>query len=44
MKDNVKARIQDEAESNTFVQPKQGEPLIRSQKEIYNYLKEKHQR
>ncbi|MCY2687028.1 polyphosphate kinase 1 [Salinimicrobium sp. TH3] len=40
--DNVKARIQDLEEKNNFVQPQPGEKRIRSQYEIYNYLKEKH--
>ena len=40
--DNVKARIHDPTETNTFVQPKPGEKLVRSQYEIYNYLKENH--
>ncbi|MDX1761998.1 MAG: phospholipase D-like domain-containing protein, partial [Christiangramia sp.] len=42
LNDNVKARIQDAEESNTYVQKKEGEKSIRSQYEIYNYLKEKH--
>jgi polyphosphate kinase len=42
LSDNVKARIQDAQESNTFVKPKVGESLVRSQYAIYNYLKEKH--
>src|SRR5690606_7853197 len=41
LQDNVKARIQDEEESNTYVSPKKGEKPIRSQVEIYKYLKEK---
>ncbi|WP_029033022.1 polyphosphate kinase 1 [Salinimicrobium terrae] len=40
--DNVKARIQDPTETNTFVKAGLGEKPIRSQDEIYNYLKEKH--
>ncbi len=40
--DNVKARIQDPEEKNNFVQQQPGEKRIRSQYEIYNYLKEKH--
>ncbi len=40
--DNVKARIQDEEETNSYVQKKAGEKDIRSQFEIYDYLKEKH--
>ncbi|TRO66460.1 polyphosphate kinase 1 [Christiangramia sabulilitoris] len=42
LNDNVKARIQDAEESNTYVHKKKGEKSIRSQYEIYNYLKEKH--
>ncbi|MEG9326677.1 polyphosphate kinase 1 [Salinimicrobium catena] len=42
LKDNVKARVQDAEESNRFVKRKSGEKAIRSQYEIYNYLKEKH--
>lgn len=42
LKDNVKARIQDEAESNRFVKKNPEEKTIRSQHEIYNYLKKKH--
>jgi polyphosphate kinase len=42
LQDNVKARIQDKEETNTYVSPKKGEKQIRSQVEIYNYLKEKH--
>jgi polyphosphate kinase len=42
LKDNVKARIQDAEESNTYVERKKGEKEIRSQYEIYNYLKAKH--
>ena len=42
LNDNVKARIQDAEESNQYVQKKKGEKSIRSQYEIYNYLKEKH--
>ncbi|MEE3148377.1 MAG: polyphosphate kinase 1, partial [Bacteroidota bacterium] len=37
--DNVKARIQDEAESNVYVKQKSGYKRIRSQYEIYDYLK-----
>ena len=40
--DNVKARIQDEEETNSYVQKKAGEKDIRSQFDIYDYLKEKH--
>ncbi|APG59543.1 polyphosphate kinase 1 [Christiangramia salexigens] len=42
LNDNVKARIQDKDESNMYVERKKGEKAIRSQYEIYNYLKEKH--
>ncbi len=42
LEDNVKARIQDKEESNTYVKPGPKEKKIRSQVEIYNYLKEKH--
>ncbi|PTX43072.1 polyphosphate kinase [Christiangramia gaetbulicola] len=42
LKDNVKARVQDPEESNRYVERKKGEKKIRSQYEIYNYLKEKH--
>ena len=41
-RDNVKARIQEPTEKNNFVEAKSGEKRIRSQYEIYNYLKEKH--
>lgn len=41
-RDNVKARIQDPTEKNHFVEQIPGEKRIRSQYEIYNYLKEKH--
>ncbi len=43
LNDNVKARIQDPLEKNEFVIPKPGDKRIRSQYEIYNYLKEKHE-
>ncbi|MDR6301618.1 polyphosphate kinase 1 [Mesonia maritima] len=43
LKDNMKARIQDEEESNNYIQPKKGEDKIRSQYEIYNYLKTKNE-
>jgi polyphosphate kinase len=36
-KDNVKARVFDEAQSNEFVKP--GKEIIQSQKEVYNYIK-----
>jgi len=40
--DNVKARVQDEAESNRYVEKGENEKAIRTQYEIYEYLKEKH--
>ncbi len=43
LQDNVKARIQDASESNQYVEKAPGEKQIRSQQEIYNYLKEKHE-
>lgn len=42
LKDNVKARIQDKEESNTYVQKVDDEETVRSQYAIYDYLKEKH--
>lgn len=42
LRDNIKARVQDEAESNRFVEKDPEEKPIRSQYEIYNYLKNKH--
>ncbi len=42
LNDNVKARIQDSEETNQYVKRKKGERAIRSQYEIYNYLKEKY--
>lgn len=42
LNDNVKARIQDKEESNTYVAKQAGEKAIRSQYEIYEYLKLKH--
>ncbi len=42
LNDNVKARVQDPEESNRYVERKKGQKKIRSQYEIYNYLKEKH--
>ncbi|MDT0677375.1 polyphosphate kinase 1 [Autumnicola musiva] len=42
LQDNVKARIQDASEDNKYVQRENGEKAIRSQYEIYKYLKEKH--
>jgi polyphosphate kinase len=43
LKDNVKARIQDESEVNKYVERGEKERAVRSQYEIYNYLKERHQ-
>ncbi len=42
LSDNVKARIQDEEESNSYVEKGENDKAIRSQYEIYEYLKEKH--
>ncbi|HKL36639.1 MAG TPA: polyphosphate kinase 1 [Salegentibacter sp.] len=42
LKDNVKARIQDAEERNEYVQKEKNEESVRSQYEIYNYLKKKH--
>ncbi|APU70015.1 polyphosphate kinase 1 [Christiangramia flava] len=42
LNDNVKARIQDSEEKNEYVQRASGEPEIRSQYQIYEYLKERH--
>jgi polyphosphate kinase len=42
LNDNVKARILDDAETNEYVQAAPNEKAIRSQYEIYCYLKEKH--
>ena len=44
LKDNVKARIQDEFERNEFVESEPGEKEVRSQYEIYRYLKQKHEK
>lgn len=43
LNDNVKARIQDSEESNSYIKAAKGEKPVRSQYEIYNYLKKKHQ-
>lgn len=43
LNDNVKARIQDASESNTYVERNTDEKPIRSQLEIYKYLKQKHE-
>lgn len=42
LRDNVKARIQDKDETNTYVQKEEDEETVRSQYAIYDYLKEKH--
>jgi polyphosphate kinase len=42
LNDNVKARILDDAETNEYVKTGPNEKAIRSQYEIYSYLKEKH--
>jgi polyphosphate kinase len=42
LNDNVKARILDDDESNEYVKTGPNEKAIRSQYEIYSYLKEKH--
>lgn len=42
LRDNVKARIQDKDETNTYVQKEDNEETVRSQYAIYDYLKEKH--
>ncbi|MGB7786166.1 MAG: polyphosphate kinase 1 [Salinimicrobium sp.] len=42
LQDNVKARVQDASEKNEFVKQQSGEKKLRSQEEIYNYLKRKH--
>lgn len=42
LRDNVKARIQDKDETNTYVQKEENEETVRSQYAIYDYLKEKH--
>lgn len=44
LRDNVKARIQDKEETNTYVKRKPGDEAMRSQMEIYEYLKLKHAR
>lgn len=43
LNDNVKARIQDKAETNTYVKKSSNEKPVRSQYAIYDYLKEKHE-
>jgi polyphosphate kinase len=42
LQDNRKARVQDDAESNVYVSDRKGEPALRSQYAIYDYLKDKH--
>lgn len=44
LKDNVKARIQDAAETNSYVKQAEGDKPVRSQVEIYDYLMEKHEK
>jgi polyphosphate kinase len=39
LKDNQKARIIDELQTNPYVKPKNGESPVRSQTETYNYFK-----
>lgn len=43
LNDNVKARIQDKEETNTYVEKGPGDEAIRSQLEIYKYLRQKHE-
>ena len=42
LQDNCKARIHDPEESNSYVEKKPGEPSIRSQYAIFDFLKQKH--
>ena len=42
LNDNVKARILDDAETNEYLKAGPNEKSIRSQHEIYSYLKLKH--
>ncbi len=42
LSDNVKARIQDKGQSNSYVQSENDQANIRSQYAIFDYLKEKH--
>ncbi|MDT0647649.1 polyphosphate kinase 1 [Zunongwangia sp. F260] len=42
LEDNVKARVQDASEENRYVERVEGEKAVRSQYEMYKYLKEKH--
>lgn len=42
LNDNVKARIQDASESNKYIERKKNQKAIRSQYEIYEYLKKEH--
>jgi polyphosphate kinase len=39
--ENVKGRILDNEQSNSYVQPQKNEPLVRSQESIYKYLHDK---
>lgn len=41
LSDNVKARVLDAEDTNRRVTPSEGEPIIRSQYEIYEYLSDK---
>ncbi len=43
LQDNIKARIQDKEETNTYVKKSSNEKPLRSQYAIYDYLKEKHE-
>ncbi len=43
LKDNVKARIQDREEKNLYIRKSSEEKAVRSQMEIYQYLREKHE-
>ncbi len=40
--DNVKARVHTSQENNPFVTPDKGKPAVRSQHEVYEYLRKKH--
>jgi polyphosphate kinase len=39
--ENVKGRILDNEQSNTYVQREKNEPMVRSQEAIYKYLRNK---
>jgi polyphosphate kinase len=41
LQDNRKARVQNEEESNAYITDRMGEPALRSQYAIYDYLKDK---